>query len=129
MSDVVVGRCASAASDVLFRVWQTIAASSVCSTGGVEPVRTESRLISFPFLNTMFCLLFYYITQKCIRKYKKQKQKNSMAMCVLESINDGLEYTGTLCINRLRFDMEATLVTSGSHRVWPVPTSLEWSAC
>ena len=52
-----------------------------------------------------------------------------MAMCVLESINDGLEYTGTLCINRLRFDMEATLVTSGSHRVWPVPTSLEWGAC
>ena len=51
-----------------------------------------------------------------------------MAMCVLESINDGLEYTGTLCINRLRFDIEATLVTSGGHRVWPVPSSLEWCA-
>ena len=50
-------------------------------------------------------------------------------MCLLESINDGLEYTGTLCINRLRFDIEATLVTSGSHRVWPVPTSLESCAC
>jgi hypothetical protein len=46
--------------------------------------------------------------------------ENSMAMCVLESINDGLEYTGTLCINRPRFDIEATLAGTGFGWFQPV---------
>ena len=42
--------------------------------------------------------------------------ENRTIICVLELVKDGLYCTGTRCINRLRFDMEATLAGAGFRR-------------